>query len=147
MLLLCFSLRAAGQGRKEGPYFLSFKRDVLNGGVAVGSVIWSKHLENQVPDILLSDLDLGTVPFFNRLPDTFRSKPARLWSDQARDFSKALPFLLQFGKSSRRDAGKLAILFAESYYLTKGLTDAMKVVVRRPRPYVRDGLGVTDVVV
>lgn len=110
-------------------------------------MFWSHHLGDQVTDILLIDLDLGTVPFFDRVPNTFRSKPARLWSNQTRDFSKALPLLLLFGKPSRRDVGKLAILFAESWYLTKGLTDVMKATGRRPRPYVRDGLGLDDVIV
>lgn len=130
----------AQHSKESGPYYLSLKRDIPYSVAALGTVLLSDELERQVPTVTLAEIDLETLPFFDRIPDGFRSKRARLWSDYTRDAAKYLPLLMLFDKSSRKDAPKLALLFAESLYLTKGITDATKAVVRRPRPYVRDFL-------
>ncbi|CAH1002554.1 hypothetical protein LEM8419_03428 [Neolewinella maritima] len=135
VLLLTSATATAQQG---SPYYLSLKRDLLYGGVATGSVVLGDVLRSRTPDIVLADLRLGTIPGFDRAATRFSSERARKGSDYALYASAGLPILLIAGDRTRRDAGKLAILFAETMALNQGLTNIVKSVALRPRPYVFD---------
>ena len=137
LLLLLTAATVTGQ-EKEDVYYLSLKRDLLYGGMAAGSVVLGNVLRSRTPDIVLAELQLGTIPDFDRAATRFSSAAARTGSDYTLYASSALPLLLLIGRPARRDAGKLAILLAETLALNQGLTNIVKSVALRPRPYVFD---------
>jgi membrane-associated phospholipid phosphatase len=136
IFLACLPLSA--QQSNDGPYYLSLKREILFGGASVGAVVLGDVLRARTPDIMLSDLRLGTIPSFDRAATRNSSESARKGSDLALNVSGALPLLLLAGNKTRKDAGKLGILFAETMAINYGLTNIIKVSSRRPRPYVFD---------
>ena len=137
-LLLLLLVAASVTGQQQSPYYLSLKRDLLYGGAAAGSVVIGTALLSRTPDIVLSDLRLGEIPDFDLVATRNSSESARRASDNAVHASTALPLLLMAGRKSRRDAGKLALLFAETMALNQGLTNIVKSTAKRPRPYVFD---------
>lgn len=135
IFLLCASTASAQQ---RSPYYLSLKRDLLYGGAAAGSVALGEVLRTRTPDIVLADLKLGNIPSFDLAATRNSSTSARAASDNALYASSGLPLLLLAGRDSRQDAGKLAVLFAETMALNQGLTNIVKSSAKRPRPYVFD---------
>ncbi|MCP9235912.1 phosphatase PAP2 family protein [Lewinella sp. JB7] len=122
----------------NGPYYLSLKRDLVYGTAAAGSVALGSLLRSRTPDIVLSDLELGSIPSFDRIATEFSSAAARNLSDYGLYASAALPGLLLLGPETRRDAPKIGLLFAQTMLLNQGLTDIVKSSAKRPRPYVFD---------
>lgn len=138
LLLVVLVVPLTAQGSDDGPYYLSLKREILLGGGGVGATVLGSVLRSRTPDITLADLRLGTIPAFDRAATRNSSESARKASDLTVDLSSGLPFLLLAGKKTRRDAGKLGILFAETMAINYGLTNIIKATSRRPRPYVFD---------
>ncbi len=140
LLVLLGSVPLMGQSptKREGPYYLSLKREVLYGGTAAGSVAFGGLLRSRTPDIVLADLRLGNVPAFDRVATEFSSESARTTSNATLYASTALPALFLAGAETRRDIGKISLLFAETMLLSQGLTDIIKSTAKRPRPYVFD---------
>ncbi len=138
LLLGAIPLVGQAPSRGEGPYYFSLKRDLLYGGAAVGSVAFGSLLRSRTPDIVLADLRLGNVPAFDRVATEFSSESARTYSDYALYASAGLPALLLAGAQTRRDIGKISLLFAETMLLNQGMTDIVKSTAKRPRPYVFD---------
>ncbi len=136
--LLLLLVTASVTAQQRGPYYLSLQRDVSYGGAAAGSVILGEVLRSRTPDMVLSDLRLGEIPDFDRVATRNSSESARTASDNALYASAALPLLLMAGRESRRDAGRLTLLFAETMALNQGLTNITKSTAKRPRPYVFD---------
>lgn len=142
LLLFALSLPTAlGAQSSSGPYHLSLKRELLIGGAGATALGLGTLLQNQLDADrpLLASLSLTSyeeVNAFDRLGTQNGSKRARLWSDQTRDAGIGIGSLLLFGRATRRDAGKLAILYTETMLLTSGLTNLTKTSFRRSRPYV-----------
>ncbi len=137
LLLGCSFLQPLA-AQPAGPYYLSLKRDLLYGGVGAGSILLGEVLRGRTPDILLSDLRLGNIPAFDLAATRNSSVSARRASDLTLSVSQALPVLLLAGRQTRRDAGKLGILFVETMAINTGLTNIIKSTTLRPRPYVFD---------
>ena len=137
-LLVFLLTSASATAQQRSPYYLSLKQDLLYGGAATGTVALGAVLRLRTPDVKLADLNLGTIPSFDRAATRFSSGRARKASDYAMYASAGLPLVLLTGQRARQDAGKLAILFAETMVLNQGLTDIVKSVSLRPRPYVFD---------
>lgn len=87
---------------------------------------------------MLSDLRLRSIPPFDRAATRNSSESARKASDLTLNISSALPVLLLAGSKTRKDAGRLGLLFAETMTINYGLTNIIKATSRRPRPYVFD---------
>lgn len=138
LLLVGFTAPATAQRGGDGPYYLSLKRDLLIGGGGMGAVALGTVLRARTPDIVLSDLRLGSIPAFDRAATRNSSESARSASDLTLNASTALPLLLMIGEAPRGDAGKLAILFGETMAINYGLTNIIKSTALRPRPYVFD---------
>lgn len=145
LLLLLFSLSSPtaliAQSSSSGPYHLSLKRELMFGGAGGLALGLGTYFQNQLDadKPLLSELSLTAykdVNAFDRLGTNIGSKRARLWSDLSRDAGIGIGSLLIFGRETRRDAGKLAILYTETMLLTSGLTNLTKASFRRSRPYV-----------
>ncbi len=128
-LLLCLGatpLIGQATTQQDGPYFLSAKRDILYGGAAGGTVAFGHLLRGRTPDIVLADLRLGNIPPFDCIATKFSSEAARTYSDYALYASAGLPVLLLAGRESRRDVGKIGVLFSETLLLNQGMTDIIK---------------------
>lgn len=144
VFLLFFSLSlpaVVSAQSSSGPYELSLKRELLFGSAGALSLGLATYLQNQLDANrpLRSSLSLTAyedVNGFDRLGTNIGSKRARLWSDQTRDAGIGIGSLLLFGRETRRDAGKLAILYTETILLTSALTNLTKTSFRRSRPYV-----------
>lgn len=138
---LSFSTVLPAQSAPSGPYHLSLKRELLFGGTGALALGLGTHLQNQLDadQPLLSELSLTSyedVNAFDRLGTQIGSERARLWSDLTRDAGIGIGSLLLFGRETRHDAGKLAILYTEAMLLASGLTNLTKTSFRRSRPYV-----------
>lgn len=138
LLLSGIFLPATAQRSSEGPYFISIEREALFAGAGAGVVILGDVLRAGTPDIMLSNLRLGTIPAFDRAATRNSSASARKGSDLVLNLSGALPLLLLAGNTPRKDAGKLGLLFVETMAINYGLTNIIKSTARRPRPYVFD---------
>lgn len=136
LLLLAMTLPVDAQSSSDGPYHLSLKREILFGGSGIGATVLGNVLRARTPDITLADLRLGTIPAFDLAATRNSSESARKASDLTVNLSSGLPFLLLAGNKTRKDAGKLGILFAETMAINYGLTNIIKATSRRPRPYV-----------
>lgn len=135
LFLLLFSGSTLLDAQAGGPYHFSVKRELLLGGSGVGTVLLGSYLRDQVPDVILGELELGNIPSFDRFATDYSSELARKASNRTRDFSSVMPALLLLGKASRKDAPKLLLLYAETVALRRGLTNIVKYTARRPRPY------------
>lgn len=140
LLFISLTLPVSGQSgdSNQGPYYLSLKRDLLYGGLGAGSMAFGSVLRSRTPDITLADLRLRNIPSFDRVATRLSSEKARAASDSGLYASAALPSLLLLGNESRRDFGKVSVLFAETMAFTSGMTYIIKSTALRPRPYVFD---------
>ncbi|PHI21321.1 hypothetical protein CEQ90_02670 [Lewinellaceae bacterium SD302] len=134
--MLLISNTSSIVAQNSGPYHLSLKREILYAGGGVGLYLFGNNLRDRTPDIVLSDLELPNIPRFDRIATNYSSGSARKASDITKDFATALPLTLLIGRNSRKDAGKIAILFGEVLLINQGLTEIVKASALRPRPYV-----------
>lgn len=147
LLLLGLAFPVTAQRSNDGPYYLSLKRELLFGGAGVGATALGTVLRARTPDIVLSDLRLGTIPAFDRAATRNSSESARSASDLTLNVSTVLPVFLLAGNRTRKDAGKLGILFAETMAINYGLTNIIKATSLRPRPYVfEEGLDPATII-
>ncbi len=128
----------AAYGQQSGPYYLSLKQEMLYGGGGAGTVVLGGVLRARTPDIMRSDLRLGEIPKFDRIATRLSSDQAKQASNLALYASAGAPLLLMAGKETRRDVGKIALLFGETMVINQGLTNIIKSSALRPRPYVFD---------
>lgn len=136
LICLLFGSQAFPQDR--GPYHLSFQRELLYGGGGVGLTALGAYLRNQTPDLVLSDLVLEDINGFDRVATRMSSDLAARWSDYLLNGSLVLPAVLLTKAETRRDFGKIMIMYSETVLINHGLTDIIKSTFLRPRPYVFD---------
>lgn len=139
-LLALFLLMAVGTlpAQHSSPYHISWERDAYYLGGGLGVTLLGFHLKANTPKLKLSDLDLGKVNSFDRIATTYSSGRADKLSDHTMNLSIGLSLVLLAKKKSRRDFGKVALLFTETMLWNQGFTDIIKSTSRRPRPYIFD---------
>ncbi|WP_420457792.1 phosphatase PAP2 family protein [Neolewinella sp.] len=135
LLLFALTVSLTGQPPAAGPYHLSWKRELLYGGGGAAAVGTGYLIDWHITNVPLAELRLPRVSAFDRGAISYNSGTAKTASDVLAYGSLALPGLLLFDRDSRQDAGKLAILLAETMLINQGVTDIIKGSVRRPRPY------------
>lgn len=109
---------------------------VYGGGVSV--TLLGNYLKVKVPEMMLADLKLKGTNSFDRIAIGYSSKNAAQLSDQTLLVSTGLPLLLLSGREPRKDFGKIVLLFSQTMLINQGLTDIIKSVSLRPRPYLYD---------
>ena len=143
--LICFLLFFMIIGRAQSPYYLDWKKEPVYfglglGSLAAGSIVESNFVSSfSVEEILR--LDRSEVNTFDQNATFNYSHGARNGSDITLFSSYALPTLLLINKKTRKDFGQIAILYAESFSLTLGLTNLTKRLVKRTRPFVYNDLA------
>ncbi|GJM35284.1 MAG: hypothetical protein DHS20C18_42850 [Saprospiraceae bacterium] len=133
---LCLSITLFGQG--NSPYYLSLKREILYVGGGISSTLLGRYLKGKTPELMFSDLREMDINSFDRIAIDFSSEEADKWSNNTLFVSAGLPLLFLGGKKTRRDFGKIALLFGETMLINQGLSDIIKSTSLRPRPYVFD---------
>ncbi|PHI18443.1 hypothetical protein CEQ90_18000 [Lewinellaceae bacterium SD302] len=144
VLLITLLLASSATGQEQlsdGPYHISFGREVIFGGTAVVSgglaIILQNNLDRNQP--FLSELNVAAyeqINGFDRLGSIESMGNARKFSDYSLYTSVALPALLFTNERMRGDFTTIGLLYLESLTITAGLTSLSKSAFARPRPYV-----------
>ena len=135
LILLLLAAGLYGQPRSSGPYRLEWKRELGLGSVAIGAAATGYLLEQAEDPIPYRSLALPAVPSFDRTALGRNSEAAVASSDVVAYGTLAAPLLLLTKRRVATDYLTLGVMFAETLVLNQGVTDIIKAVVRRPRPY------------
>jgi membrane-associated phospholipid phosphatase len=129
-----------------GPYYLSLKKEILYAGSGLLGTATGLYLKQNVPAIGLdalgrpSLLDIDELDLFEDEEEEadfdFAPKVAGQLSDLTLFTSVGLPTLLLSHRKTRRDFGRIGVLYLETMLINQALTDIAKYTVRRPRPFV-----------
>ena len=136
-LFICLQL-SAGIAQNNSPYQLHWKKELpilLGGTVILGTGTIVAGQVDPLTVEAIDNLDASSINEFDR-------KAADNWSpsaDEASDYflfgAFATTFSLALDKKVRSEIGKVAVLFAESFILSQGLTTLTKGTVKRSRPF------------
>ena len=135
-IIITVSVLTGGQNKNSSPYSLSKNLELtiasISGSLLIGSVL-----------IDYSPMTAGNISKLN--PEnisSYDSKAINNWdlnsirmSDLLLYSSIAVPGLLLIDEKVRDDYYNFSLLWAESIFLTLGITNLTKVLVQRPRPY------------
>ena len=138
ILLLLLAASLYGQPHPAGPYRLALKRELMVGGLATGAAATGYFLNHADDPIPYRSLTLPAVPSFDRTALGRDAESAVTSSDVVAYGTLAAPLLMLTDGRVARDAFTLGVMFAETMVLNQGVTDIIKAVVRRPRPYLYD---------
>lgn len=135
LLLLCSIL--SGLAAQDFPYKLSWKQELTILGSS-GVLSAGAHLaEHRMPGLTteaIEALSARDINGFDRRATQQQSDPFRLLSDDLLRAGVLTPGLLMLGKPARSEPLVVAVLAAETFLVTEGLTKTAKVVFRRNRP-------------
>ncbi len=136
-LLLLFCVYCFGLTAQDFPYQLSWKKELTVLGAA-GTVSAGAHLvESQMPGLTTTQLEalqVTQINGFDRRAVQQQSDPFRRLSDDLLRASALAPGLLMIGKPARSKPLVIAVLAAETFLVTEGITKTGKVIFRRNRP-------------
>lgn len=122
----------------QSPYQLNWKKDgclVVLAGVTSGVGL---HLRSNLTELTPIDLEMlnaNQVNSFDRFATNYYSPKADKTSDLFWIGTQAFPFLFLAGEKSRKDLGKIAALYSETFFITIGTTLLIKTTVKRTRPF------------
>lgn len=122
----------------QSPYQFTTKKELAIVGsslVTVGAGIYFRSKTTILTDKELAALTTTNINNFDKVATNHFSLKAHETSDYFWHGTHALPFLLLAGKNSRREFGKIMVLYGETALLTGGLTLLTKYTVRRIRPF------------
>ena len=135
-LIVFVSAAIAEQEKNNSPYSFSKGLDVtiasVSGGLLLGSILVD-YAPMDIEDIAslnsddISGYDVKAIKNWNL--SSIKMSDLLLYS------SIAVPGLLLSDKTVRNDYRSFSLLWAESVFLTLGITNLTKVLVNRPRPY------------
>ena len=124
------------QDKDSTPYSFSNDIDLTIAGVSGGLLLGSMLMNYEPMDLTdISSLDPNDI-------SNFDSKAINNWNLNSMKMSDLLlfssivaPGLLMVDKKIRNDYRNFSLIWAESIFLTLGITNFTKVLVGRPRPY------------
>jgi|TARA_B110000914_G_scaffold195705_1_gene184506 membrane-associated phospholipid phosphatase len=135
-IILAISSLSISQNENSSPYSFSNKLDLkiagISGGLLLGSVLMdyaSMDLDN------ISNLNPENIPKYDSKAIDNWSLESIKMSDILLLSSIGIPGLLMADKKIRSDYRNFSLIWAESLFLTVGITNFTKVLVGRPRPY------------
>lgn len=133
LLVFAFSLNA------QSPYEFSFKKEsiIIGTSALTMGTGFAIHF-NMEP---LSEEEISTMTSSNIGSFDLKATKNYSFSDRSRSdiclmSSYALPALFLAHKKTRSDFGAIAILYGETLFAVKGITNVTKRSVKRPRPFV-----------
>lgn len=132
---ICLIMLANLAGQNSSPYHFSFKREMLFGGAALGTSLTGFAMHQGVKPIELNALQLPKISRFDAIaPDVLNIAPSDA-SDVLLFSAIALPSLFLTAKTSKKDIMSIGVLYVEAMLLNAGITDIVKTLSLRPRPY------------
>ena len=136
LLMAILSVLVKGQGKNNSPYNLSRDLDMKIAGISGGLLLGSMLIDYTPMDLSeIAVLKPGDVPDYDsRAIDNWNVGSIKM-SDILLFSSIAVPGLLMFDHEIRSDYRNFYFVWAQSFFLTLGLTNFTKVLVGRPRPY------------
>lgn len=137
-LLLCVLFLLNTQAQHNSPYKLSFAKDITIPSVSLAMIGTAFLLEKNRPALTLGQinaLDRSSVNLMDRNATYNYSKAAATWSDGFMLGTGVLPLLFLIDERSRKDFGKVAIIYSEIFLVNVALTNLTKELVKRKRPY------------
>ncbi|MGB3802018.1 MAG: phosphatase PAP2 family protein [Lewinella sp.] len=133
--LLLLATTVPAQLPNESPYSLSLKREVAWSIAGAGGATAGYFLNHGSENVLLRSLDLPKVSAFDRYALRHYSEGAKTASDVVAYASLLLPVTLLADDRVADDAFTLAVIFGETMLINQGITDIVKGLTDRPRPY------------
>jgi len=123
----------SAQNRKQ--YNVTFSKEILifSGGLSLNLI--SNYLINNMnpPDTTL--LERNHVPVFDRFAIDCHDQFTAHLSDVSLIMSMGLPVISILQTDSKAEKQKRVLLYMESVLITSGITNIVKALVHRPRPY------------
>lgn len=126
------------QIQAQSPYEISWKKDgglVALGGLSSGLGLVTRTKLALLTTSELAALDKQNVNSFDRFATNNYSPSADNASDVFWAGTHVLPFLFLTNEKSKKDFGKIAILYGEVFFITTGITVLIKSTVKRTRPF------------
>ncbi len=126
---------------QSSPYQVSWPQELRYTSMGAGSSLAGYLLREEVDEYTpsqLTRLDNDDIFLLDRLTMRFHFARASQQSDRLANTCFLLPLLYLAPNATRRDFGKILILYTEATLLNTGLTHIAKASFQRPRPYVFD---------
>jgi len=141
ILFIVFTINVIAQDTTtfQSPYRLAWQVDIPIATIALGTGITYLILDAKtepMTELYINSLKRNDVWEIDRATTYNWSPPIAIASDVILYTSIALPFVLLADKKIRKDALKIAIIYAETFALCQGMTNLTKNLVKRPRPFV-----------
>ena len=127
------------QAQFKSPYKLNLATDITLPIVSVGMIGAAFILEKKRPGLSVNQingLDRNLISVFDRNATYNWNKTAANWSDGLMISTGVLPLLFLIDERSRKDFGKVAMIYSEIFLVNVALTNLTKELVQRKRPYV-----------
>ena len=136
LIIAIVSALVVGQEKNSSPYALSRGLNITIAGVSGGLLLGSMLIDYTPMDLSeIAVLKPGDVPDYDsRAIDNWNVGSIKM-SDVLLFSSVAVPGLLMFDQEIRSDYRNFYFVWAQSFFLTLGFTNFIKVLVGRPRPY------------
>ena len=139
ILNICIVSFCLQQGTSQSPYQVSWKGEAYHLGVGAVTFGMGLVFASQVKGLTEEEIaahDRNDVNQFDRGATYNSSSSAKTASDIFWAGSYLVPLSLLALKDTRKDFGKIAILYGEAILITTGLTYFVKGVALRSRPFV-----------
>jgi len=121
------------------PYRLKWHTEVPLSVFGVGGTGLSEWMKKNKPRLTpeeIAQLDVKSIPAFDRFATRFWSIPAQTGSDVLMYTSMASPLILLIDNNMRKHTSKLALIGLETYLVNAALTSLTKELFKRKRPFV-----------
>jgi membrane-associated phospholipid phosphatase len=138
-LLLVLTVFLNIQAQFKSPYKLNLATDITLPVVSLGMIGTAFLLEKKRPGLTvdqINGLDRNTISVFDRNATPNWNTTAAKWSDGLMISTGVLPLLFLIDERSRKDFGKVAMIYSEIFLVNVALTNLTKELVQRKRPYV-----------
>ena len=135
MILVTSSLLIS-QNENSSPYSFSSNLDLKIAGLSASLLLGSVLMDYDPMSLdNISNLNSENIPKYDlKAIDNWSPKSIAM-SDVLLFSSLAIPGVLMANKKIRNDYRNFSLIWAESLFLTVGITNFTKVLVGRPRPY------------
>ena len=133
LLLFCCDLSA-----QVDAYNVHYKKEAAFVGAGLGLNILAGVLARKADQPTLEQinaLNASDISAFDRGATTNYSSTAQTVSDIILYTGATLPFITYFSHKCRSEGADIAIMAAETFLLTNGLTNATKAIAKRYRPF------------
>lgn len=135
VIVLLAALHGNGVARAQQPFVLRTGTEVALGGLGLTLFGFGEWRAHQLRDAPPPVLDLGRVPAIDRVATRLWHAPAHRTSNVLFGVALGASALVAVLANGGTQPAVPLVILSESGLLCAGLTNTVKVLVRRPRPY------------